>query len=324
MLRLQTTQSQQEAALTTLLVKTASNGSTTSAATSSKPGGAIAAASSSTGGTGSATSRMSTGTASSTPVSAAQLVADQAALDATGAALVVAQQNLSLATITAPIPGVVSAVGLTVGQQASAGSTTSAITVIDPNTHGVSLTVDVTKIAQVKVGDPATVLPDGSGTPLPATVSYVAPAPASGTAYTVDLALTGNPTDLRDGVQAAVTLVTANASNVLAVPTSAVTHTGSRATVTLVTGSTTTPQTITTGAVGSVYTQVLTGLTAGQQVLIADANAAIPTGTITGRVARIAGSAASTGLGGTTGLGTGGSAGGGNGFGGSTGTRPGG
>ena len=41
------------------------------------------------------------------------------------------------------------------------------------------LEVDVTKIAQVKVGAKATVVPDGSSTPLAATVSYVAAAPTT-------------------------------------------------------------------------------------------------------------------------------------------------
>jgi HlyD family secretion protein len=238
-------------------------------------------------------------------VSAAQLAADQAAVDAANASLALAQQQLSQASIVSPLTGVVSSVGLTVGQQATAGSTTTAVDVIDPTGHGVTLSVDVTKIAQVKVGDKATVVPDGSSTPLAATVSYVAAAPttSSSTAYNVQLAFTSTPTKLRDGVQAAVTITTAQAVNALAVPTSSVNHRGTIDYVLVLNGSTTKMQIITVGAVGALYTQVTGGLTAGQRVVLANPNTSIPTSTVTGRIARITGGASGTTglLGGTSG-----------------------
>ena len=243
-----------------------------------------------------------------------------------------AQQQLSEATIVSPITGTVSSVGLTVGQQATAGSTTSAVDVIDPTGHGVTLSVDLTKIPQVKVGDKATVVPDGSSTPLAATVSYIAAAPTTtgSTAYNVRLAFTNNPTALRDGIQAAVTITTAQATGALAVPTSAVNHRGALDYVLVLNGGTTKAQIITVGAVGATYTQVTDGLTAGQKVVLANPNQAIPTSTITGRIARITGGVTSaTGvLGASTGGGSGAGFGGGGGFGGGaaggTGTRPGG
>ena len=60
-----------------------------------------------------------------------------------------------------------------------------------------------------------------------------------GTAYTVQLAFTGNPTKLRDGIQAAVTITTAQAADTLAVPTSAVNHLGTRDYVLVLNGRTT-------------------------------------------------------------------------------------
>jgi trimeric autotransporter adhesin len=242
-------------------------------------------------------------------VSGAQLAADQAAVDAANASLAVAQQQLSQATIVSPLTGVVSSVGLTVGQQATAGSSSTAVDVIDPTGHGVTLSVDVTKIPQVKVGQQAVVVPDGSVTPLAATVSYVAAAPptTTSTAYTVQLAFSGDPTALRNGIQAAVTITTGQAANALAVPTSAVNHLGSRDYVLVVNGSTTKMQIISVGSVGAIYTQVTQGLTAGQRVVLANPTQAIPISTVTGRIARITGGATSTTgvLGGTTGPGGG-------------------
>jgi RND family efflux transporter MFP subunit len=295
---------------------------TASAGKSSATGtGAAAAAATSAAKAGGSTSATGSTTVS---VSGAQLAADQAAVDAANASVAVAQQQLSEATIVSPISGTVSVVGLTVGQQATAGSASSAVDVIDPTGHGVTLSLDVTKIPQVKVGDKATVVPDGSATPLAATVSYIAAAPttAGSTAYNVQLTFTTNPTTLRDGIQAAVTITTAQATGALAVPTSAVNHRGALDYVLVVNGGTTKAQIITVGAVGATYTQVTQGLRAGQKVVLADPNLAIPTNTITGRIARITGGVTSAT--GVLGASTGGGSGFGGGPAGATGTRPGG
>ena len=285
LLTLQLGMSSQEAALDQLI---------TSAEAST---GAASAGKSSTGSSSAGKTSATTGSAGVTTVavSAVQLVADQSAVDAANASLALAQQQLSQATIVSPLTGVVSSVGLSVGQQAVAGSSSTAIDVIDPTGHGVTLSVDVTKIPQVKVGDKTTVVPDGSSTPLAAVVSYVAAAPTSSTstAYTVQLVFTANPPKLRDGIQAAVTITTAQAVNALAVPTSAVNHRGALDYVLVLNGSTTKFQVITVGAVGAIYTQVTGGLSAGQQVVLANPNEAIPTSTVTGRVARITGGATS-------------------------------
>ncbi|MFI5100392.1 MAG: efflux RND transporter periplasmic adaptor subunit, partial [Actinomycetes bacterium] len=223
---------------------------------------------------------------------------------AADAELAVARQNLVQAVIVSPFDGVVSAVGLTVGQTATAGSASSAVDVIDPVSHTVSIAVDVAKIPLVKVGQKATVVPDGSGTALAATVSYVAVAPSTsgGSSYLVRLTFGGTPAGLRDGIQAAVTLVVAQASDALSVPTSAVSHLGSLTYVTVLDAGTPRRTIVTVGAVGPLYTQITRGLTAGQQVVLADVDAAIPTSTLNNRFARFAGAGGLGGLGGTGGF----------------------
>jgi HlyD family secretion protein len=299
----------QEKALDALITRAVASTGTTSPGTASN-GTASASKTAATGtaATGAASAGRTTGAAGSTTVavSAAQLAADQAAVDAANANLTLAQQQLSQATIVSPFTGVVSSLGLTVGQQATAGSSAAAVGVINPTGHGVTLSVDVTKIRQVKVGEKAIVVPDGSATPLAATVSSVGAAPtASGsTAYDVQLAFTPNPTTLRDGIQAAVTITTTQAVKALAVPTSAVNHRGALSYVLVPNGSTTKVQIITVGSVGATYTQVISGLNAGQRVVLADPSRPIPTNTVNGQVARLTGgvtSGTSGILGGTTG-----------------------
>ena len=67
--------------------------------------------------------------------------------------------------------------------------------------------------------------------------------------------------------------------DVLTVPTSAITTAGSRSTVTVLDGETTSLVTVTSGAVGVDRTEIVSGLTAGQLVVLADLNEAIPTAT---------------------------------------------
>ncbi len=250
----------------------------------------------------SSSARSSSSRSSSTTtktVSAAQLAADQAAVDAAVAGVALAQQDLAQATLTSPLSGVVSAVGLTAGSTASAGSSTTAIQVIDPSAHTVTIDVDVTKVPMVKVGQKASVAPDGTGQTLTGTVSYVAAAPASSSSssYAVRLTLASAPADLHDGIQAGVTLLVAQATG-LAVPTSAVGHLGSFTYVLLANGSSTTRQVVTVGAAGAEYTQVTKGLSAGQQVVLANLDEAIPTSTTNNRFARFAGAGGLGGLGG--------------------------
>ena len=62
----------------------------------------------------------------------------------------------------------------------------------------------------------------------------------------------------------------------LAVPTSAVQTVGSGTYVTLLSNGTLTRKLIKVGMVGDIYTQVLSGLTSGQSVVLADYSEAVP------------------------------------------------
>ena len=93
--------------------------------------------------------------------SAAELVAEQAVVDADQAQVTAAQQSLAQATIVSPINGTVASVGLSVGHSATADSSTENVIVVGQGGWEVASTVPVANIANVKVGDHATVLPDG-------------------------------------------------------------------------------------------------------------------------------------------------------------------
>jgi multidrug efflux pump subunit AcrA (membrane-fusion protein) len=220
-----------------------------------------------------------TGATGGSGTSAADLIADQAAVDAAAAEVAVAQQNLAATTIVSPISGTVAAVNLTVGSSVTAGSTTANVIVVGQGGMEVTTPVGVDQIADVKVGQRGTVLPDGATTPLPGQVVAIALTPttsARGATYTVTIGLDDQGTNLFNGSTATVAITTAGATSVLAVPTSAVQANGTARTVTVLDGTTTSTVTVKTGVVGSQWTQITDGLTAGQVVVIADLSQPLP------------------------------------------------
>ena len=68
---------------------------------------------------------------------------------------------------------------------------------------------------------------------------------------------------------------------VLTVPSSAIKTVGSQSSVQVLTNGVPTTTAVTVGAIGNDLTQILSGVTAGQQVVIADLSASLPTATTT-------------------------------------------
>jgi multidrug efflux pump subunit AcrA (membrane-fusion protein) len=217
------------------------------------------------------------GATASSP-SSADLIAYQAEVDATAAAVTVAEQAISQATIVSPVAGTVVAVGIAVGDEVSAAAPDQAITVAGDGGYEVTATVSVTDLPDLEVGQPATVRPDGTDDELDGEVVGISISANEGTTgYTMTIALT-HPLDeqLRNGSIAEVSVTTAGAAEVLAVPTSAVTVDGDQATVTVFDGSETEEVAVEIGAIGATWTEIRGGLDAGQQVVLADLDAPLP------------------------------------------------
>jgi multidrug efflux pump subunit AcrA (membrane-fusion protein) len=238
---------------------------------------AAATASKSAGGGGSTVRGGAGGGGSGGPVSAGQLAADQASADAAAAQVTVAQANLANARVISPIDGTVVTVSVTPGASAGAGSTAFVIAGLD--SYQVVTTVAVADLPDLKVGQRASVQPDGMSTPLSGSVALIGLVPAtsgSPATYSVTIALTGQPSGLHAGGYATVTITTAHGSGV-SVPTSAVHGSGRSATVTVYAGSRTKVTRVTVGTKGPVLTRITSGLTIGQQVVLADLSKPLPT-----------------------------------------------
>ena len=245
------------------------------AATSGSGGGASQGSGGSNNGS---TGAASSSSRSSSP-SAADLASYQQAVDAAASQVAVAQQALSQAAIASPIDGTVVAVNLTVGSSVSSASSTANIVVQGGGGYEVSTTIGVDLIPHVAIGDSATVVPDGSHTALPGKVASISVAPASATtttSYLVVIGLAKPQMALNNGATGTVTIVTQSARSALAVPTSAVTTTGTRHTVQVLSAGTTKQITVQVGVVGPTWTEIRSGLTKGEQVVLADVAQPLP------------------------------------------------
>lgn len=266
------------------------NGSSTSVPDSGSSGTSGSMPSDS-GGSGGSTS-------SSSSPSASDLIAYQKKVDAAAAQVAVAEQAVAQGTIVSPIAGTVVSVGLAAGDEVTAGSSTATIVVDGEGGFEVTTTVAVTDLPDVELGAAATVLPDGSTAPITGEVVAIgvgATTDGSTTSYPVTIGLTGDTSDaaLGNGATATVDIVTAETTNALAVPTSAVTTDGDRSTVQVVADGEATEVVVEIGAVGTEWTEITDGLSAGDVVALADLDEPLPTSATE--------SSGSTGTGGPTG-----------------------
>jgi HlyD family secretion protein len=267
-----------EASLTKLLSQVASAaGKSAGSGSTGGSGGTGAAGGSARGGTGGA----ATG-----PATAAQLAADQASLDSANAQLSLARQNMAAATLVAPISGTVALVNVTPGQQVSGsqGSGTTADFVIEgAGGEEATTTVSVSDVGEIRVGQPASVTLDGSATSISGQVVAVGMLSTTSSAGTtsdpVTIGLAAGAPTLFAGSDAQVAITLAQVSDAVTVPTSAVEGTGAATFVTVLQAGQPVRVRVVVGAAGPVLTQVTSGLSVGEQVVLADLSTPLPTNT---------------------------------------------
>ena len=231
----------------------------------------------------------------------ATISADQARIATDQAVLATDQASLAQAEIVAPISGVVDQINVTVGESGTVSSSasssssgpTGAIILSSPGSYEVQGSVSDAQIAQVQLGEQASIVPAGSATAVYGTVTQITPQATitSGVAsYPIVISITDANPNLYSGVKvtskapplfagasAQVALIVKQATNVLSVPTSAV-HTIGSLSYVLVKGQTKeTRVTIAVGAADAQNTQVLSGLKLGEDVVLANRALAIPT-----------------------------------------------
>jgi multidrug efflux pump subunit AcrA (membrane-fusion protein) len=252
--------------------------------TGTSPGSATHSSPSSTRSSGGRTTERSGGSStgsfgSSVTVTAAQLASDQAAIDNDKAAVATAKAALAQGILTSPISGKVAAVTVSRGDSVSgsASSTSSAVEIDGSRQSEVTIGLTAAQVRTVKRGMTAKVTADGSSTAVSGTVISVGiTASADDSTYPVVIALSPHATSLVSGADAAVTLDLASADNVTTVPTSAVHHNGTTTYVERITNGKLVHVRVKVGAVGAALTEITSGLTVGEKIVLADLNAAVP------------------------------------------------
>ncbi|MFN2464971.1 MAG: efflux RND transporter periplasmic adaptor subunit [Candidatus Dormibacteria bacterium] len=204
-----------------------------------------------------------------------------------------AQRNLSQATLTAPTDGVVGQVNITVGQSVSGGAsaggssatsssatTTHAVSLQTPGAFVVTGAISDAQVNQVVVGQAARVTPAGATQALMARVSAVAPTAtiaSSVATFPVTVTLTEQNNSLHAGTSASVSIIVHQVSQVLTVPTSAVRSAGAAAMVQVLVNGHPQARPVQLGATDALRTQVVSGLSAGDEVVIATVSRTVPT-----------------------------------------------
>jgi multidrug efflux pump subunit AcrA (membrane-fusion protein) len=199
--------------------------------------------------------------------------------------------------------------GSSSSSSSSTSSTTAAVTVVTPKKFVVDVDVAATDIKQVKKGLQVQITPNGATTPIFGTVKdvgLVAETSSTGAAtFPVTVSVTGSQSGLYAGTTADVSIIVKQVTNVLSVPTLALTTSGGKTYVQKVDGSGTKKTAVTVGQTYGASTEITAGLKAGDKVQLTT-----PTQLRTGTGARTGGTGGGGGFGG-----------GGGGF---TGQRPGG
>jgi multidrug efflux pump subunit AcrA (membrane-fusion protein) len=231
--------------------------------------------------------------------SSTQQASNNAAVASAAADAQTAKDNLADATLKSTITGTVAAVDVAVGDQASGSSSsssgssggsggtgatngasgsdssssttsTAAITVVTPKKFVVDVDVAATDIKQVKKGLQVQITPNGATTAIFGTVKevgLVAETSSSGAAtFPVTVSVTGSQTGLYSGTTADVSIIVKQVTNVLTVPTLALSTSGGKTYVQKVSGSGTTKTAVTVGETYGASTEIKAGLKAGDKV----------------------------------------------------------
>jgi len=177
--------------------------------------------------------------------------------------------ELSHASLVAPADAIVTTVNVTVGSDAP---TTEAIDLASA-TYQVTANVVETDIATLQIGQEASITVAAINADLTGKVTAIAPVAEESTSggvvsYAVTVALNAPPATLRPGMTADVTITTASASGVLAVPAAAIRGTSDSYTV-LVMNASGIPESrpVTVGLMTSGLVEIKSGLSAGDIVV---------------------------------------------------------
>jgi multidrug efflux pump subunit AcrA (membrane-fusion protein) len=189
------------------------------------------------------------------------------------------QHQLDGATLTSPIPGIVSQVNIKVGQSVTGGGTTYAIVVFSPGSYDLTGTVSDSQVNLVAIGQSVQVTPAGSTQALLGKITLISPAAtvSSGIAtFAVTAQLTDTSNSIRPGISASASIVINQVVHVLTVPISAVHTTGGGSSVNVLQNGVLKSVPVQTGASDPTRIEITSGLQINEVVVIAIVTSSVP------------------------------------------------
>ena len=213
----------------------------------------------------------------------AQIEAAAARVDVAQAAVTAAEESLADATLTAPAAGLVTSVGIEVGDRVGSSSgggmigaasetSSAAFTIVGTDSYEVELSVGDSQIALITVGAQVELTSDDlDGTVFGVVRSIGLMSTATGAAaYPVMVDVTGDTSSLHDGIAVDAEIIYERRTDVLTVPSAAITtNADGTTTVTKVAADGSTQVVVvTTGETSGTSTEILDGLAEGDQVQV--------------------------------------------------------
>lgn len=211
-------------------------------------------------------------------IGADQVTTSQAAIDVARAGLTLAEDNLAKTVLTTPTDGTVAAIEIIAGDTVTPGVTV--MTVVPDAPFEIVAEFSEADALKLAPGQPATVSFDAlPGTSAAGTVTSVALLPTAATTtgqvtgsgvttYSATITLDDSPGGVKEGMSVSVVVTTQQVDNVIWVPTAAITTVGGVSTVTVRSGEVDTIVEITTGLAGDAGTEVTSGVSVGDELVI--------------------------------------------------------
>ncbi|MGH2586716.1 MAG: efflux RND transporter periplasmic adaptor subunit, partial [Dehalococcoidia bacterium] len=170
-------------------------------------------------------------------------------------------------------------------------------TLLDPDLLRIDATVDESNVSKIKAGLPVTITFDSlTGQSFQGVVASVTPSGASSqgvVTFPVTVVFNTQGYTIPPGTTANLSIITESRPNVLAVPSRAVTQQGTQSVVQVLENGEPVAKPVQTGITGNNFTEILSGLSDGEQIVIST------TGTTGGQ--QTSGALGTSGLGGTGG-----------------------
>lgn len=204
------------------------------------------------------------------PAPALTILSDQASVASAQTALDTAQKTVNLAQILAPVAGTITVVNLIAGIDAPSGDAID----IQSGTMQVTASFAETDLPALKVGQAASISITATNETATGKLTTIDPVAAtSGSSsvvtYSVVITLDSTPADVKSGMSASVSITTAEADNVLAVPAIAlVGGNGSYSVRVMAADGSISTVPVTVGLTTTQYAAITAGLNAGDTVVV--------------------------------------------------------